>query len=148
MINTPALLVQDKASAKFYLLLSGRWFTTQSLHGPWNHVIPQDLPADFARIPSGSLQGVVLASVPGTRQAELAVLANSVPTTATVNRREATIEVTYDGEPQFRPIDGTSLSYALNAPLPVIRGGDGYYALDNGVWFLSTAATGPWAVAA
>ena len=45
---------------------------------------PRDLPADFARIPPGSPQAIVLASVPDTPQAELAVIANSTPTTATV----------------------------------------------------------------
>jgi hypothetical protein len=44
------------------------------------------LPADFAKIPPGSSQAVVLASVTGTSQADLALLANSVPATATVNR--------------------------------------------------------------
>ena len=91
---------------------------------PWS-VEPRDAAGVAGRFRPDSLRaarkGWCLASVPGTRQAELAVLANSVPTTATVNRREATLEVTYDGEPQFKPIDGTSLSYALNAPLPVIR---------------------------
>ena len=67
---------------------------------------------------------MALASVPGTRQAELAVLANSVPVTATVNRREATLDLKYDGEPKFKGIDGTKMSYALNAPMPVIKTGE------------------------
>jgi hypothetical protein len=131
-----------------YLLLSGRWFKAKSLNGPWNHVAPRDLPADFARIPPGSPQAVVLASVPGTPQADLAVVANSVPTTATVNRREARMQLAYDGEPKFKPVEGTSLSYAVNAQLPVIRAADRYYALDNGVWFTAASPTGPWEVAA
>jgi len=130
-----------------YLLLSGRWFKAASLRGPWTYVAPHDLPADFARIPPGSPQAIVLASVPDTAQAELAVIANSVPTTATVNRREAKIELTYDGEPKFKPIEGTAMSYALNAQLPVIRTGDHYYAVDNAVWFVATSPTGPWEVA-
>src|SRR5262249_46776486 len=131
-----------------YLLLSGRWFKAQSLRGPWSYVAPRDLPEDFAKIPAGSAQAVVLASVPDTPQAELAVLANSVPTTATVSRREATIQLAYDGEPKFKPIEGTRLSYAVNAQLPVILAGEHYYALDNGVWFEAPAPTGPSAVAA
>src|SRR6185295_1422915 len=56
-----------------YLLLSGRWFTAPSLKGPWTYVPPRDLPADFAKIPPGSPQGGVLASVPDTSQAEVAL---------------------------------------------------------------------------
>jgi hypothetical protein len=130
-----------------YLLLSGRWFKATSLQGPWTYVPPRDLPPDFAKIPPGSPQAVVLASVPDTQQAELALVAASVPTTATVNRHSAKLQVTYDGEPSFKPIQGTAMSYAVNAPLPVIHSGENYYAVDNGVWFTSASATGPWQVA-
>ncbi|MCI0745501.1 MAG: hypothetical protein L0Y58_08860 [Verrucomicrobia subdivision 3 bacterium] len=141
------LLFLDRKNSEIYLLMSGRWFKTKSLYGPWTYVAPRDLPPDFARIPPGSPQAIALASVPGTPQAELAVLANSVPTTATVNRRQATIQLTYDGEPKFKNIEGTQMSYAINAQLPVIRTGENYYALDNGVWFVATSPTGPWQVA-
>jgi hypothetical protein len=130
-----------------YLLLSGRWFKSMSLRGPWTYLAPHDLPDDFAKIPVTSPQGMVLASVPGTPQAELALVADSVPTTATVSR-SATIQVAYDGGPQFKPIEGTAMSYAVNAQLPVIKSGDKYFALDNGVWFTAASAAGPWAVAA
>jgi hypothetical protein len=130
-----------------YLLLSGRWFKAASLNGPWTYVAPRDLPDDFDRIPPDSPQAVVLASVPGTPQAQLALAANSVPTTATVSRNTA-FQLTYDGEPQFKPIAGTSLSYAVNAPSPVIRTGENYYALDKGVWFVAASPAGPWQVAA
>jgi hypothetical protein len=130
-----------------YLLLSGRWFKADSLRGPWTYVAPHDLPADFAKIPPGSPQAIVLASVPDTSQAELALVANSVPTTATVNRRSAKIDVKYDGEPKFKPIEGTAMSCAVNAQLPVIQLGTNYYAVDNAVWFIATSPTGPWEVA-
>lgn len=146
-VDTDNQLFFDKTTRESFLLLSGRWFKAASLHGPWVYVPPRDLPADFARIPPGSPQGVVLASVPDTPQAELAIVANSVPTTATVNRREATLQFAYDGEPRFQPIEGTAMTYAVNAPLPVIRTGDRYYALDTAVWFTAAAASGPWQVA-
>lgn len=130
-----------------YLLLSGRWFKAPSLQGPWTYVAPRDLPAEFAKIPPNSPQAVVLASVPDTAQAELAMVASTVPTTATVSRREAKIELKYDGEPKFKPIEGTTMSYAINAQLPVIKTGDQYYAVDDGVWFVASSPTGPWEVA-
>jgi hypothetical protein len=145
--DSDSQLFLHNTTRELFLLLSGRWFKAKSLNGPWDHIAAQDLPADFTRIPPGSPQGVVLASVPDTPQAELALLANSVPTTATVNRRDAKIQQAYDGDPQFKAIEGTGMEYAVNAQLPVIRAGTNYYALDNGVWFLATSPTGPWEVA-
>jgi hypothetical protein len=145
--DSDSQLFFDTKNREAYLLVSGRWFKAASLQGPWTYVVPHDLPADFAKIPPGSPQAVVLASVPDTPQAELAIVANSVPTTATVNRRDAKIQVSDDGEPKFKPIEGTAMSYAANAQLPVIRAGENYYALDNGVWFVATSPTGTWEVA-
>jgi hypothetical protein len=145
--DSDSQLFFDTKSREAYLLLSGRWFKASTLRGPWTYVAPHDLPADFAKIPPGSPQAVVLASVPGTPQAELAMVANSVPTTATVNRRDAKIELKYDGEPKFKPIEGTTMSYAINAQLPVIQLGTNYYAVDDAVWFVAASPTGPWEVA-
>lgn len=130
-----------------YLWISGRWFKASSLKGPWTYVAPHDLPEDFAKIPPDSPQGIVLASVPDTPQAELAVVANAMPTTATVNRHDAKIDVEYDGQPQFKPIEGTTMSYAINAQLPVINLGTNYYAVEDAVWFVGASPTGPWEVA-
>jgi len=83
--------------------------------------------------------------VPGTPQANEAVIANSIPQTATVQRHEATLDVTYDGAPMFKPITGTPLQYAVNTPTPVIEVNiDSYYAVENGVWFEATLPNGPW----
>jgi hypothetical protein len=50
--------------------------------------------------------------------------------------------------PKFKPIDGTAMSYAVNAQLPVIQRGTNYYAVDDGVWFVAASPTGAWEVAA
>lgn len=145
-VNSDSQLFYYTAGHEAYLLLSGRWFKAASLQGPWTYVPPHELPDDFAKIPPTTPQGIVLASVPGTAQAELALVANSVPTTATVSL-QATTRITFDGEPQFKVIEGTGMSYAINAQLPVIQSDDNYYALDNGVWFMAAGPGGPWTVA-
>jgi hypothetical protein len=89
----------------------------------------------------------VLASVPGTSQAKEALVANDVPQTATVTRNEAKLAVAYDGQPQFKSIEGTALAYAVNTPTPVIVVGANYYAVENGVWFVAASPAGPWVVA-
>jgi hypothetical protein len=147
--NSPDRLFLDLSTQQHYVLLAGRWFRTRSLtQGPWEYVPGSALPTDFATIPASHPTETVRAAVPGTPQAQEAVIANSIPQVATVNRNAAQLDVAYDGPPQFRPIEATSLEYAANASLPVIRvDWHNYYALDNGVWFFSESPDGPWAAA-
>jgi hypothetical protein len=147
--NTTANIFRDPASHEYYVLMSGRWFKSQSLEsGPWEFVDGQHLPEGMAKIPENSPKAGVLASVPGTGPAKEALIANSIPQTATITRSEARLEVSYDGDPQFKNIEGTDLQYAVNTATPVIRVADkNYYAVENAVWFVGPSPTGPWVVA-
>lgn len=145
--NTSSGLFVYLPTQQYYVLISGRWFRAKALGGPWAFVEPRALPRDFAQIPLNHPKGAVLASVPNTPEAKQAVIANGIPQTATI-ARTAQLTVTYDGPPQFTPITGTALSYAKNAPLPVIQLDPAYYvALQDGVWFVSSSPTGAWLVA-
>jgi hypothetical protein len=136
----------DTTTQDLYVLISGRWFCGKSMKEPWKYV--ERLPADFTRIPTTHEKTSVLASVPGTPQALEALIANEIPQTATISRSAASLTVSYDGEPQFKPVEGTVLQYAVNTAMPVIAVSEsGYYAVQNGVWFVASSATGPWAVA-
>lgn len=147
--NTGAdVFVDAAASNAWYVLVSGRWFTAPGSKGPWTYVAPGRLPAEFAKIPPDSPKSGVLASIPNTPESKEALIANNIPQTAVVDRRQAQLSVQYDGVPQFDPIPGTQLHYARNTPVPVIQvAPDSYYAVDKGIWFTAKAATGPWAVA-
>jgi hypothetical protein len=131
-----------------YALISGRWFRAANLDAPWVYA-GNDLPADFVKIPRGHSYSAVLVSVPGTQEASDAVLLAQIPTTALVNRAaaEAQVKVSYAGDPNFVPIESTTLSYASNSPDKVIRVGDLYYLCFQGVWFRSTTPNGPWKTA-
>jgi hypothetical protein len=135
----------DDSEVQYYVLLSGRWFRAKDPGGPWSYA-GNNLPADFSKIPASSPKARVLASVPGTVEASDAVMLAQVPTTAIVNRSEAEaqVKVTYDGNPKFAPIENTSLQYATNTQDKVIKVGDLYYLCFQGVWFMSTTASGPW----
>jgi uncharacterized protein (TIGR03000 family) len=147
--NSPDQILLDTGTNDYYALLSGRWFRTKDLQkGPWAYVAGDKLPADFAKIPENHPKGDVLASVAGTPQAGESLIANSVPQTATIKRSEASLSPVYDGDPQFQPIEGTQLQYAVNSPTPVIQTEPGrYYAVENGVWFTAASPAGLWAVA-
>jgi hypothetical protein len=133
----------------FFVLVAGRWFTSSSLqNGSWAYVPGGDLPSDFAEIPPYSPKASVLVSVAGTPQAKEALIANQIPQTATISRTAAKLDVTYYGIPSLQSIEGTNLLYAANTDVPVIYvPGGSFYAVQNAVWFQSSSATGPWAVA-
>jgi len=147
--NTGSDVFIDKSKDNFwYVLISGRWFAAPSSNGPWTYTAGNLLPADFAKIPTDSPKSAVLASIPGTPESRESLIANSIPQTATVKGSQATLEVQYDGAPQFKPIEGTALTYAWNTAVPVIKVGDSsYYAVQNGVWFMAPSPTGPWRIA-
>lgn len=146
--NTGAdVFIDAAADNAWYVLVSGRWFTAPGSKGPWTYVAPSKLPPEFAKIPPDSPKSGVLASIPGTPEAKESLIANDIPQTATVRKDQAKLTVTYDGAPQFAPIAGTSLQYARNTPVPVIRAGNAYYAVDKGVWFTANSPNGPWSVA-
>ncbi|AOF94041.1 SH3 domain-containing protein [Sinorhizobium sp. RAC02] len=145
--NTTSDVFFHKDQKTWYVLVSGRWFSAASLDGPWTFATP-NLPADFQNIPDDSAYYQVRASVPGTSESAEARLKASIPQMARVaTDGSVNVEVSYSGDPKFEPIDGTSLAYAVNSNEQVIKVGDAYFVLKDGVWFTGPAPTGPWKVA-
>jgi hypothetical protein len=132
-------------NGRHYFLTAGRWFSAETLDGPWD-AATESLPEEFQKIPQDHEKAYVLASVPGTADAEEAIIMAQIPQTATVNRDEAKLEVQYDGKPQFTAIEGTTVSYAANTPTDVFDVDSMYYACKSGIWFQSSSPNGPWVV--
>jgi len=145
--NTESDVFLDLDSARYFVVLSGRWFSTASADEPWAPVPSDQLPEGFSQIPFDSDAGHVLVWVAKTDQAEIASLDANIPQTAAVVRADATVEVEYDGEPKFEPIEETELEWAVNSGSQVIKYGDRYYVCDDAVWFTGSSAEGPWEVA-
>ncbi len=146
--NTEADVFVYAPTKTSYYLAAGRWFSAPDLKGPWTYATPE-LPSDFANIPSDNPAARVLVSVPGTDEAKDAVLLAQVPTTVEVDpeKAAAAVQVSYTGEPEFKPIEGTSMAYATNTADKVIKVGDVYYLCLQGIWFMSPQAVGPWTTA-
>ena len=145
--NTESDLFRMGKDGPVYYLVAGRWFTAPGLGGHWTFATPK-LPEDFRRISVEHPRSRVLASVPGTQQAAEAVLLAEIPQIARVNKKELKApDVTYQGEPQYQQIQGTALQRAANTDKEIIKVGDMYYMCYQGVWFSSSSATGPWAIA-
>ena len=146
--NTTGNVFKSTKDQKTYVLLSGRWYAADSMNGPWEFVPGGELPADFAKIPDSSPKENVKASVPGTRQANEALIANSIPQSSKVPLTTEMQNPQMDGAPQLRPIAGTPLSYVANSGTPIIKVNDqAWYACQNGVWFAAPSVNGPWSVA-
>ncbi len=145
--NSEDDIIMDVNSQQHYILIAGRWYHSKTLNdGDWKFAEPENLPADFAKIPEGSDMASVRVSVPDTPEAQDALLEQSIPQTATIDRKEAKVEVTYDGNPKFEKVEGTEMSYAVNTDKTVLLIENKYYCVDNAVWFVSDKATGPWEV--
>ncbi len=145
--NTESTLFLNSGDGKLYFLVAGRWFRGSSLNGPWSSA-SKDLPADFAQIPDDDAAAFVKASVPGTRDAQDAVLLASIPSNTEVSLTNATVTVSYTGQPQFETITNTAVQYAVNTSFQVFLVGGKYYCCSQGVWFTSTTAAGPWSFCA
>lgn len=147
-INTSGNVFKSLTDRQNYLLISGRWYRAQTLNGPWKFVPGDRLPHDFANIPDSSPKENVKACVPGTLQAEEALIANSIPESTEVARTNHLATPPLDGTMQLAPIEGTPLQYIINSPVPIIEvTPQSWYACENGVWYFSTSAAGPWTVA-
>jgi hypothetical protein len=144
--NTESDVVLEVETQDLYVLISGRWFRAPSTDGPWTFVRGDELPASFKRVPPDSPKGNILASVAGTDLAEDAVADAEIPQTSAIRRDDQSLQVTYDGDPDFEPIEGTNLEYAVNTDAEVILADGRYYACDQGVWYIADDPDGPWSV--
>jgi len=149
MDNTDSNAFLELSTQKYYVLLSGRWYSSPAMLGDleWTHIPNDQLPEPFSDIPEESANGAVLSQVAGTTQAREAVLDNTIPQTAAISRDDSSFSVDYDGEPNFAPIEEIDVMYAQNTSAAVFRYGNLFYACDDGVWFVANSANGPWSVA-
>ena len=146
--NTESDLFLSSYDGRYYYLVSGRWFSTENLmEGPWEFATTE-LPPGFRDIPDDHPSSHVLASVPGTVEAEEAVILAQIPQRASVDRTGVdTPVVQYQGDPAFETIPGTSVARAVNTSNDVLRVGESYYLCFQAIWFRSRQPTGPWEVA-
>jgi hypothetical protein len=148
MSNTESDIFMEISSQQLYVLLTGRWFSSKSLKGPWAYVPSDKLPEDFSKISEDSEKGYVRAQVAGTDESVEAVQEAYIPQTARIDRSKASITVEYEGEPRFEKIDNTSMEYAVNTSENVIKVGDKYYCCHEAVWYVADDPEGPWTVCA
>ena len=121
--NTSGRVFKDIDNQNTYVLIAGRWFSAPDTSGPWTYVDHASLPADFTKIPDDSPMENAKASVPGTQQAKEAVVAASSADGHGPNRTAQPAKVTFDGTPEMKPIEGTTMEYVANASTPIVMTG-------------------------
>jgi hypothetical protein len=143
--NTDGNVLVHVPTSETFVLVAGRWYKAASLSGPWTPVRPDKLPAPFRSIPPESPVADLRAFVTGTPEASDALADTQIPQTTAV-KRDQKLEVTYDGEPKFKAIEGTGLAYAVNTPFSVIQDSGKFWCCHQAVWYVSPTPKGPWAV--
>ena len=147
MANTQSDVFLEVSTQRLFVLLSGRWYAAPTLNGPWQFVAANALPPAFAQVPVDSPKGHVLVSVAGTQPALDARTDAYIPQTTAIHRDAGSnLTVSYDGDPQFVPVEGTPITYASNCVDPVLFVDRSYYCCHQAVWYQASAAVGPWAV--
>jgi hypothetical protein len=145
--NTQSDVFLTVSTQQYYVLLSGRWFQGASLQGPWTFAASDKLPAAMAQISADSPKANVLVSIAGTQPAKDAKMDAFIPQTTAIKRDSGSnLNVSYDGEPQFVPVENTPITYASNCVDPVLFVENSYYCCHEAVWYRSNVAVGPWVV--
>jgi len=146
--NTESDIILEIETQTHFVLLNGRWYGTKTMKDKeWQFVEPKDLPESFKSIPADDdSYTAIRSSIPGTIEAKEAMYEQYMPQTAVVDKKTASTKVVYDGDPKFEEIEGTSMQYAVNTQSEVLKIDGLFYVIDDGVWFESNTANGPWKV--
>jgi elongation factor Tu len=86
MVNTDNDILLNIASQEYFVLLAGRWYKSADLQSnQWTFVSPDSLPVDFYNIGDDTPVSNILAHIPGTKEAKMAVLETQIPQTAEID---------------------------------------------------------------
>ncbi len=134
VMNTRALLLQDKATSRFYLFVSDHWMEAQSLAGPWSAANPMPQ-LEQAKQLATQRDDVDLLQADAADGA-----APTGPLSVFVSTAPAELLQT-DGPPQYAPIERTQLLYVTNSPNKLFLDlkTQNHYALISGRWYRTTA---------
>jgi hypothetical protein len=133
--NANALIIRDE-SGMYYLRLAGKWLEAHDVNGSWSPAGTVPEGADIALQETQKLWRNELAG---------AISAHELTPVVYVAMEPAELIVT-DGEPEYVPVDGTSLLRIRNTTASVFKeptDKELYVHLPNG-WFRAWTANGPW----
>ena len=139
--NTRALLLQDKATAQYYLFVAGKWMSAQNLTGPWSVAINPPAQLEQAKQFATQQDQVDLleadAGNGATQDAAMSVFVSTTPAEL----------LQTEGPAQYAPIERTQLLYVVNSPNKLFLDlrTQNHYALISGRWYRTTSlGQGQW----
>ena len=139
--NTASDVIFHPKSGKFYLLISGRWFQSESLDGKWKPAY-NVIPKEFKLIPRDHRMAHVLASVPGTPEAAEAAARAALPIVSTV-KDQIRLDVRHTDKKVFStPMADSTAKHCPSSEDDVFEIDGTFYACGRGVWFSNTSGTG------
>jgi hypothetical protein len=139
--NTESDLFLHLKTNLYYLLVDGRWLSSEELDGPWTDVA--QLPEEFAKIPRDYVRGHVVWCVPGTPEAAEACALAAVEERVTLNKY-APVQVLLEGKaPESAPLEG-DVKYVTNTEDDCFVVGGAYYVCQRGAWCRSDDGKGGW----
>jgi len=145
--NSDNDLFRYERNKQFYLLVSGRWFTTKRLKGKWKYIKSQNLPNDFKEIPFNSRKWHILSCIAETQAAQEAIKNAEVSTKITVKRIPRQLNHFFKMPLQFLPLKNTRIEYAVNTVMPILKFQNKYYTCISAVWYSSKDLQQKWKVA-
>jgi hypothetical protein len=138
VLNTGWDLFFDPSPSQYYLLAGQTWLTAKSLDGGWSAAAK--LPAEFSKLSAANgWEHVQKAAASKTTKT------SQVPKVFFTNQPAELIA--FAGEPAFKNIPGTQLSYATNTDGWVFKDPTQFYYLVTGRWFRASTLEGPWTYA-
>ena len=127
-----------------YYLVAGRWFSAPDFTGPWTFAtpsLPRRLQEDPARARTLARAGV--GARHRRRRPKPCCSRRFRRRRASTRRKLKAPDVAFQGDPQFAPIEQTTVQRAVNTDKDVFKVGDAYYMCYQGVWFVGKTASGP-----
>jgi hypothetical protein len=140
VLNTGWDLFFEPSESQYYLLAGKSWLTAKSLDGPWRAA--EKLPSDFSKLSAANgwehVQKAAATKMTKTSKVPKVLFAN-----------QPAELIAFAGEPTYKDIQGTKLSYATNTDSWVFKDStDGqFYYLITGRWFRASNLEGPWSYA-
>ena len=128
--NTESDVFRDIQSQRVFVVISGRWYSAPSLRGPLD-LRPLHRAALGVRRHSrpGHRRRTCWPTSPAPSRPRKPSSTRRFPQTAAIKRDAPGPTVNYDGQPDFQPVQGTSMTYAVNTPSSVLHIQGRYYSV-------------------
>jgi hypothetical protein len=141
VLNTTWRLFRDKTDSHYYVSAGDQWLTAPALNGPWSAATK--LPRDMDDLPKDSYFADLKSLLPLQPAKPGAIIPAVFYSTSPAE------VILFEGQPAWKLIPGTQLSYAGNTLSYVFTQAQTkqIYFLTQGRWFSAASLDGPWTFA-